>query len=248
MRQRARRSVSTLVALWLVPFLGGCSDTLCPEVKELPDYNAPTSLAVGDSILAWNSPTCRGITDYAALDPDVNSYIKKKALIGAQFSTPSGLFDVRSQYEEGGPWQRVVMTGGANDLRLDCSTDEQQGQTCDIEDECLQIVNDLEVEMADFIHLIQNDGPPDAEIVIIGYYELPDGATRGFNLCNPYMAELNARYEDLANADPDVTFMVTLDLMDYEQHPDRFAPDLLHPSPAGAEKMGQRLAPILAGQ
>jgi lysophospholipase L1-like esterase len=117
-----------------------------------------------------------------------------------------------------------------------------------MEDECWQIVDDLEIEMAGFVDLIQNDGPPEAEIVIIGYYQLPDGASGGFNLCNPYVADLNSRYQDLADADPDVTFMVTVDLMDYEQNPERFASDLLHPSPAGAEQMGQRLATVLAGQ
>lgn len=233
------------LALMLIPNLNGCTPVLCPEIQELPDHDIPTHLVLGDSILAWNSLTCQDITDFASLSPVINSYFKKNAFIGARLSNPYGIGDIRSLYEDGGAWEWVVINGGANDLRMECTTNTEVGESCDMSDQCWQIVDDLEQEMAQLIEHIQNDGPPETKVVIIGYYPLPEDAQGGFAGCNSYLLDLNSRYASLAHADPDVYFMDTSETMDYELYPERFTSDLVHPTPTGSEELGKRLVGFL---
>ncbi|MEO9576498.1 MAG: SGNH/GDSL hydrolase family protein [Tateyamaria sp.] len=80
-------------------------------------------LAIGDSILAWHKWTGRDIP--SAMGAVLGAQVENDAVAGARFSNASGLgraagFDVRAQFRPG-PWDLLLINGGANDFLADCS-------------------------------------------------------------------------------------------------------------------------------
>lgn len=118
-------------------------------------------LAVGDSIMAWHKWTGRDIP--ARVGALLGARVENAAVPGARFSNASGFgravgFDVRAQYRSG-PWDVVVINGGANDLLTDCGC----GDCDDVLDNL--ITADLTGEVPAFLASVQQSG---AQIVWMG--------------------------------------------------------------------------------
>ena len=189
-------------------------------------------LAVGDSLLAWQKWTGRDIP--SVMGQVLGAQVENDAVAGARFSNASGLgralgFDVRSQYRRG-PWDIVLMNGGANDLLNDCNCRA-----------CGPVVDGLidarlDGEVPRFVAQVLRDG---AEVVWMGYYATARSAQ--FAGCRPFLVEYDARMARLAAVTPGLTFVDAEDALD-PQNRALFAVDGIHPSAAGAQRVGTYLA------
>jgi len=231
---------------------GPCED-LCDDVDALrggpdhPDQEDASFQAIGDSILGIHKGNCQTIPHHAGLDVDL--YNRNDAVIGRRMSYPGGIpTDIPAQYDAGLPWDWVAITGGANDLYQECSCWETD---VDHEQECQDLLDQLADpaagtgEMIDLITTIQDDAANDATILLVGYY--PFVANTAWEGCRDELEELSSRYQDIAAADPDVAYIDLAPVMDPTLYPDHFMPDGVHPSPYGADAVGELLAAEIAG-
>ncbi|WP_299684333.1 SGNH/GDSL hydrolase family protein [uncultured Tateyamaria sp.] len=189
-------------------------------------------LAVGDSLLAWQKWTGRDIP--SVMGQVLGAEVENDAVAGARFSNASGLgralgFDVRSQYRRG-PWDLVLMNGGANDLLNDCSC----GACGPVVDGLIDA--ELDGEVPRFIAQVLRDG---AQVLWMGYYA--SARSGQFAGCRPYLVEYDARIARLAAATPGLTFVDSEDALDPDNRA-LFAVDGIHPSPEGAQRVGLYLA------
>ncbi|MEO0745230.1 MAG: SGNH/GDSL hydrolase family protein [Pseudomonadota bacterium] len=194
--------------------------------------DTPRVLAVGDSLLAWHKWTDQDIP--SVMGQVLGARVENDAVAGARFSNASGLgrmlgFDVRSQYRRG-PWDIVLMNGGANDLLNDCNCRA-----------CAPIVDglinaDLDGEVPRFVAQVLRDG---AQVVWMGYYATARSAQ--FAGCRPFLVEYDARMARLAAVTQGLTFVDAEDALD-PQNRALFALDGIHPSAEGALRVGTYLA------
>ncbi|WP_299152873.1 SGNH/GDSL hydrolase family protein [uncultured Tateyamaria sp.] len=192
----------------------------------------PRVLAIGDSILAWHKWTGRDIPSVfgAALGAEVEN----DAVVGARFSNTSTLgraagFDVRTRLRNG-PWDIVLINGGANDLLSDCSCNA-----------CASVLDglitaDLTGEVPTFLAEVL---ARDVDVIWMGYYA--SSRSGPFTGCRPYLVDYDARLARLAAATPRLTFLDSEVVIDSDQR-GLFAFDGLHPSPKGARRIGTYLA------
>lgn len=192
-------------------------------------------LAIGDSILAWHKWTGRDIP--SAMGDILGADVENNAVAGARFSNDSALgratgFDVRAQFRRG-PWDLVLINGGANDFLADCNC-----KACDPVLDGL-LAPDLTGEVATLLAEILTSG---VEVVWMGYYA--SARSGQFTGCRPYLVEYDARLARLADRTPGLTFVDSEDAIDPGNRA-LFAFDGIHPSPRGARLIGAYLAQSL---
>lgn len=189
-------------------------------------------LAIGDSILAWHKWTGRDVP--SVMGALLGARVENDAVAGARFSNTSGFgraagFDVRAQFRPG-PWDIVLINGGANDLLSDCRC-----RACDAVLDVL-IAPDLGGEVATFLAEVLASR---VEVIWMGYYaSARSGQFRG---CRPYLVEYDARLARLAAQTPGLTFLDSEAAVDRRDR-SHFAIDGIHPSPTGAQRIGTYLA------
>ncbi|MEM6758003.1 MAG: SGNH/GDSL hydrolase family protein [Pseudomonadota bacterium] len=189
-------------------------------------------LAVGDSILAWQKWTGRDIPSVYGLL--TGATVENAAQPGARFSNGSGVgralgFDVRAQYRAG-PWDLVLINGGANDFLADCRC-----RACDAVLDGL-IDAELTGEVPRFLARVLAGG---TEVVWLGYYA--SARSGQFAGCRPYLVEYDARMARLAAQAPGLTFVDAEDVLNPAAR-GHFAIDGIHPSPEGARLIAGLLA------
>lgn len=192
-------------------------------------------LAIGDSILAWHKWTGRDIP--SVMGDILGADVENNAVAGARFSNDSALgratgFDVRAQFRRG-PWDLVLINGGANDFLADCNC-----KACDPVLDGL-LAPDLTGEVATLLAEILTSG---VEVVWMGYYA--SARSGQFTGCRPYLVEYDARLARLADRTPGLTFVDSEDAIDPGNRA-LFAFDGIHPSPRGARLIGAYLAQSL---
>jgi acyl-CoA thioesterase-1 len=240
-RQLYGRALLTALILAAASLATGCYEDLCPELETLPDAEAPTVLAVGDSIMAMNGQLCQGVAGHAALAMD--RAVRDQSLGGRRLDHPDSDDDITGQYLEG-PWEWVVMTGGGNDLLQECgcNVEGHDEQACmDVMDSLL----DLDAgtgELPDFLAMVRADEANTATVLLLGYYPFTEGSLANFDGCNAYLPELNARYQALAEREEDLVFLPTAELMDLDAPPERIWLDGIHPSVEGSTALGELVA------
>ncbi|WP_299651130.1 SGNH/GDSL hydrolase family protein [uncultured Tateyamaria sp.] len=189
-------------------------------------------LAIGDSVMAWHKWTGRDIP--SVMGELLNARVENDAVAASRFSNASTLgraagFDVRAQFRTG-DWDVILINGGANDFLNDCGC-----QACDTVLDGL-IAPDLTGEVPGFLARLTRTG---AEVIWMGYYA--SARSGQFTGCRPYLVEYDARLSRLANQTPGLTFVDSEDVMDPGDR-SLFAFDGIHPSPAGARRIGTYLA------
>lgn len=193
-------------------------------------------LAIGDSILAWHKWTGRDIP--SVMGTVLGADVENDAVAGARFSNTSGLgratgFDVRAQFRRG-PWDLVLINGGANDFLADCGC-----RACDDVLDGL-IAPDLSGDVATLLaEILTNEG----EVIWMGYYA--SARSGQFSGCRPYLVEYDARLARLAAKTPGLTFIDSEDAVNPDDR-SLFAFDGIHPSPEGARRIGGYLAQAVA--
>lgn len=184
-------------------------------------------LAVGDSLLAFHSLTGRDVP--SRMGAALGAEVENAAVVGARFIQGSGRRSVPGQYRAG-PWDIVVMNGGANDLLAFCGCSE-----------CARILDlliapDLSGAVPDFVAEVRRSG---ASVVWMGYYaSYRSGRFAG---CRPYLVEMDARMARLAARTPGVVFADSEAVIDPGNR-GHFALDGIHPSVRGAALIGAFLA------
>lgn len=191
----------------------------------------PTVLVIGDSVMEWNRSEDASVADViAALTARA---VQNNAVSGSLLS--GGGEDIRDQYEPG-PWEWVVMDGGANDL----------GETCGC-GPCGDVLNDLASPdgirgaYPDFVRRLVSDG---AGVLVMGYYMAPTGAETEFTACADDLEELNRRLQAMASATDRVTFAPATEVIDPDNR-EHYDEDLVHPSIEGSRLIGELFANII---
>ena len=192
----------------------------------------PRVLAIGDSILAWHKWTGRDIP--SVFGTALGGEVENDAVAGARFSNTSTLgravgFDVRAQFRDG-PWDVVLINGGANDFLTDCSCND-----------CTSVLDglitaELTGEVPAFLAEVL---AREVDVIWMGYYA--SSRSGQFTGCRPYLVEYDARLARFAEATPRLTFLDSEAAVDPDLR-DLFAFDGIHPSPEGARRIGTYLA------
>ncbi len=250
--RRALRGAFPMAVLVLCGW--GPYEDLCPMMDGYPGgpdhdpYVAPSILALGDSVLAYNGHLCQSAPQHAGVE--VERYVENRAITGSRMSSVNGSpFDIPNRYVEGGAWEFVIIDGGANDLYAECGCGVPDGEPIP---DCTATIDEIvgplgqTGEMVAMLENIRSDPANDATMVLMGYYTLPDDAGSDWDGCNDALGELSARYRLIAEDAGDVEFVDPTSTMDIVAHPDFFMGDRVHPSTYGADAMGDLFAPLFA--
>ncbi|MBQ2259776.1 MAG: SGNH/GDSL hydrolase family protein [Loktanella sp.] len=201
-----------------------------------PRQSGGDILVIGDSVLAWNRTSGQDVGHVigAALGRDVVS----RAALGARLRSGGlgalGGLSIPDQLSAG-PWNWVVMNGGANDLGFACGCTQ-----CD--DEIDQLIAPAAQNGA-IPDLIARARATGARVLWVGYYEAP--TSRSFQGCRPGLVELERRIAIYAGAKEGVYFIDAEDVLD-PAVPALLASDRTHPSAAGSALIGRFIAREIA--
>lgn len=203
-----------------------------------PDPGRGAILAIGDSVMAWNGDD--GIPE--VLGATLRRPVRDAAQSLARIEQPNPVaarlgFDIVRQWRTNrGPWGWVVLTGGANDLRSDCSMDAASA--------ALDALASADGTGA-LPRLVSEIRATGTRVAYVGYYDGRVGAPTGFTPCQPLFDALIARMEAVAARDPGVVVLDAGDVID-PADPSLYAADDDHPSAAGSRRIGRALAARIA--
>lgn len=187
-------------------------------------------LAVGDSVIWWNSLSDRSVADGLADMLDLR--VANAAVPGARVL--AGRSAIPRQYQPGA-WDWVVVNGGANDLGSVCGT-AAAGDRLD------QLIGSAASAGAipALVARIRADG---ARVVVTGYYKGPVGGGP-FSGCEGDLAVLNDRLALLARQ-TDGVFFAPADQVIVPANLDHYDRDRVHPSPLGSRLIAQQIAALI---
>ena len=212
-----------------------CDTSHCDLIPQ--EINDNGILAIGDSVTAWfndfYTDCCQSYSDYASIE--IGEYIQNEARSGTMlgWGIPIFLPSIPYQYAKAtaanGPYDVVVLTGGGNDLRQCLPTRQSCTERCGGKME--QVIKDMETLVARIVR----DG---SDVILVGYYPFYHSApVAWYNEC---VAEMDSRYQEIAESSSHVTFVSTTDLANPNDPSDY--DDGLHPSIALAKRIGERVA------
>ncbi|MEO0502296.1 MAG: SGNH/GDSL hydrolase family protein [Pseudomonadota bacterium] len=223
-----RRVFCALVALFL---LTGC-------VEPVPSDSEARIMTMGDSLLAWNAPSGRSVSD--ALEARLGQPVVDRSVSGASYLYPlpiSGSLGLRIERQfVSGDWDWVVLNGGGNDLWLGCGCGR-----CARQLERLITADGSDGAIPSLIARLRAQG---TRVAYVGYLRTP-GFRSPVEGCVAIGTALEGRIAVLAARDPGVVFVSNTDLVpdgDRSFHDS----DLLHPSPKGSAAIAARLARVIA--
>lgn len=201
--------------------------TACTGEPPVPED--ATVVAVGDSIFDWFSEEGASIPDVVGEELGLVTY--NASISGTQLGGDDE-DSIPNQLPEG-DWGWVVMDGGGNDLNDRCGC----GDCADVMD-ALVSPDSTEGVLPDFVAELTEDG---AQVALMGYPQLPQGAEYGFDRCGDELIEYSGRQAALADAIEGVIFIDAREVVD-GQDLSLFDEDLVHPSEEGARRMGALIA------
>jgi lysophospholipase L1-like esterase len=191
-------------------------------------------LVVGDSALAWNESKSTGHQLVEVLtERGVNATVKNNAVSGATMGCgENGVGDsencIPPQYEAG-DWTHVLMSGGANDIDAPCKLSAD-----------VLISDDLKSGLTvDAINKLTAAGH---KVLLYRYFETLD-PENPLNTCKDIQT-LMARYAKLAASRDDV-IGVDATVVVKRANAKHYAPDGMHPSPAGSRVIAEHIAKVL---
>ncbi len=189
-------------------------------------------LVVGDSLLDWHRTKGNAIPQVLARQTGWK--VRRRASSGAKMYLTGAEDNPRSvilaQYEEG-PWDWVIVNGGANDLLTKCGCRR-----------CEKVISGILSKdgktgiMADLVKRARADG---AGVIMVGYIGNPR-----FNLfsgCRDDVLELVRRQKLLAGRDNGVSYFSTRAIVEIKKR-SSFAFDGIHPSQRSTKRIGAYLA------
>lgn len=218
----------------LLSFLFLCSCGVSPSGQE-----GPRILAMGDSMMAWNSLAGQSIPD--AVAKELGAPVVDRSVSGARMiyrlpiSGAAGL-SIPKQFR-GEDWDWVILNGGGNDLLFGCGCVD-----CDRKMDKLIAEDASSGAFPDLVAKLRQSG---ARVVILGYLRSP-GRNSPIENCRDEGDALDARLAKLAEGDAGVTFVPAAGLVphgDLSFH----ALDRIHPSPKASQIIGGLVAEVIRG-
>ncbi|MEM9584037.1 MAG: SGNH/GDSL hydrolase family protein [Pseudomonadota bacterium] len=189
-------------------------------------------LVVGDSLLDWHSIRRASIPHVLARQTGWT--VRNRSASGAKMYLTGAEDKPRSvipaQYEDG-PWDWVVINGGANDLLTKCGCSR-----------CERVISGILSRdgrsgiLADLVKRARSDG---AGVIMVGYIGNP--RLNLFSGCKNEVLELVRRQKILAQRDPAVSYFSTRSVVDINKR-SSFAFDGFHPSQRSTRRIGAYLA------
>lgn len=210
--------------VWGTLLIGACGDPR-PTTGDL--------VAVGDSYLAWNLDEGASIPEVVGQRTGLE--VANRAISGAVV-LGDGREAIPAQYVEDsvdGAWSWVLLDGGANDLDPFCGTPEEDAVLDALLDE------DGGGAVADFTRARVDEG---ARVVLFGY---PDVPSPTYAPCQPVLDRLRDRYAGWAAATAGVFYVDGREIVTPPQA-ELYDEDGVHPSVAGGEALGARIAEVIA--
>ena len=185
-------------------------------------------LFIGDSILDWNREEDGSVADFTARTAEIA--VVDLAVGGALFS--DGDEGIPGQYVSG-DWDWVVFDWGGNDVNDRCGCGA-----------CLDVMNELLSAdagsglVADFVRYLRSRNH---QVLILGYYEMPETAAYGFDRCNDELALFRERNLSLAGQDSGIRFL-DLSTLISPSALEYYDEDHVHPSVSGSRRIGEAIA------
>ncbi|WIY26467.1 SGNH/GDSL hydrolase family protein [Parasedimentitalea psychrophila] len=219
--------------LAVTALITGCSGAI-------PKDQPSRILAMGDSLMAWNSNSGQSIPDMVAdtLGEPVEdrSVSAARVIYNLPISGSAGL-NIRKQYRPG-DWDWIIVNGGGNDLLLGCGC-----FACDRKLDKLVSDDGRKGAIPGMLSQLRQTG---ARIIYVGYLRSP-GVGSAIEHCRSEGDILEQRVARLADLDNDIYF---LSLRDLVPHGDRsyHAVDMIHPSVKASSAIGTRIAQIIQSQ
>lgn len=194
---------------------------------------SPKIQFIGDSVLSWNGDNAIPEVTGRILGEPVDN----NARAGARLTRSSLLArSVASQFRQG-PWDWVVVNGGANDLNRDCRC-----ASCAREIDAMISQDGRQGTWPDLVTGLQAGGA--RSVMIVGYYG-PTGRGGRTDRCADELAIVDTRLARFAAA-RDGVFFVDADPVMGPGTPELFASDLIHPNAQGSAAIGARIAAEIA--
>jgi acyl-CoA thioesterase I len=191
-------------------------------------------LAIGDSMLAWNLEEEQSIPEVVGRELDIE--VHNVSVSGAYISSDDTDSHIPSQYDTGG-WSWVVMNGGGNDLNDECGCGD-----------CTENLNSIlsedgeEGELFDLVQQIVDDG---SRVALVGYFSMPEQAEYGFSECNDELEILVERTSRMTEKLDGVLFLDSREVISYEETPEAYDEDFVHPSIEGGGLIGAEVAAMI---
>ncbi|MEL7091498.1 MAG: SGNH/GDSL hydrolase family protein [Pseudomonadota bacterium] len=207
-------------------------------VEGVPKGGKARVLAMGDSLMAWNSG--RGQSVAHALEARLAAPVVDRSVPGASFLyglpiTGSLGLRIERQFVEG-DWDWVVLNGGGNDFLLRCNCSR-----CDRVLDRLISADGTQGEVPALVTRVRATG---AQVAYLGYLRTP-GVTSSIERCGAIGDRFEARLARMAARDAGVVFVSNAGLVpdgDRSFH----AQDLIHPSAKGSAAIAARVAQVIA--
>ena len=136
-----------------------------------------------------------------------------------------------------GSFEHVIVVGGANDLNQRCS--------CGPCESTLDRLASTDGRTGVTAELVDAWVARGSEVLVLGYYPVPDSAMYGFDKCFATISELDRRHALVAEQRDHVRFFDLGDVLTPENTQGHYAFDHAHPSPKGAKLLGGAIAAFL---
>lgn len=194
-------------------------------------------LAMGDSLMAWNSVGQASIPH--AIETRLGEDVVDRSVPGAFmiYDLPiSGSLGLRisKQYVQD-DWDWVILNGGGNDLWLGCGCGD-----CSRRMARMLSPDGSTGEVAKLVQKIRGSG---AKVIYLGYLRTP-GRDSPIDQCAPVGDDFEDRLQAMADRDPGVFFLSNSTLVphgDLSYH----AADRIHPSIKASAAIGTRVARLI---
>ncbi|MEO1107481.1 MAG: SGNH/GDSL hydrolase family protein [Pseudomonadota bacterium] len=197
-------------------------------------------IAIGDSLMAWNSPSGSSIPD--VIEETIGAPVVDRTVSAAWLQTkfdPNGAPEsgVQAQYAEG-DWSWAIVNGGGNDLMLGCGCTR-----CDAVLDNMISADGQRGQIPQFLRQIRATG---TRVIYVGYLRSPNLITP-IEHCKAEGDEFEARIAKLAQQDEGITFVSSQDVAQ-PGDASYFSFDLIHPSRKSSRIIGQRVAAVIKAQ
>lgn len=219
-----------IVLIFIAAFVAACQE-------QVSRNDGARILAVGDSLMAWNSAFGNSIPhviEERLGEPVVDRSVRGAWMTVRNVDDPERGINIPQQYVPG-DWDWVIVNGGGNDLLFGCG--------CGVCDGILDRMiskDGLSGQIPTFARRVRDNG---ARVLFTGYLRSP-GLLTPIEHCKNEGDELEARLTRLAQQEDGIVFVSNKDVVP-NGGITYFSPDLIHPSRKSSRIIGARLATVI---
>lgn len=223
-------SKKLFLLIGLISFLMGCQEV----PSSTPDAKV---IAVGDSLMAWNSMSGSAIPD--VVEQRIGAPVLDRSASAAWMQTKftddgKPTSGVQAQFIKG-QWDWAIVNGGGNDLMLGCGC-SRCGPVLDK----MISVDGQSGQVPSFLREIRKTG---TKVIYVGYLRSPELITP-IEHCKSEGDEFEERIAKLAEHDDGIIYVSAQDVAK-PGDASYFSFDLIHPSRKSSRIIGERVAEVI---